>query len=151
MRAAAVMIVLVTLASAVHAAPVTVGVDLSKLDGVAPADVSAIEQALVARLVQEGFAVVPLAGTPTIVLTITAVDGTLAVAAKTERFDRSRSVDSGGGAGAQLELVQKAVELARLAAESIPPPPPNDCVVPEPLVPPPHRGQTEPARGTNGA
>jgi hypothetical protein len=121
MRAAALIVVLA--ASVARAeAPVTVGVDLSKLDGVAPADTITIEQALVARLVQEGFAVVPLTSTPSIVLAITARTGGFVVAAKTAQFDRSRDVDA-SGTGAHLELLQKAVELARLAAESIPPAP----------------------------
>ena len=103
------------------AAPPTVGVDVSRLEG---ADTSAMAQALVARLVQEGFAVVQPAADPMIVLTVTARQGELVVTAKAEHFDRSRTIAaSAGGSQVQLELVQKAVELARLAVESIPPPP----------------------------
>ena len=107
------------------AAPTTVAVDVSRLEG---ADTSGIEQALVARLVQEGFAVVQLAGAPTIVLTLTARDGELVITAQAKSFDRSRTVDARAGSGSQLQLevVQKAVELARLAQESIPPPPRSD-------------------------
>lgn len=114
------------------AAPTTVAVDVSRLEG---SDASAIEQALVARLVQEGFAVVQLSGESTIVLTLTARDGEIVITAKATSFERSRTVDARTGTSPQLrlEVVQKAAELARLAQESIPPPPRNDGEVPLPF------------------
>jgi hypothetical protein len=54
---------------------------------------------------------------------VTGSGGELVVAAKSKGFERTRNVDT-HGAGAQLELVQKAVELARQAAEVLPAPEP---------------------------
>jgi len=107
-----------------QAAP-SVAVDLSRLDSEAPADAAALEQALVMRLLQEGFAIDPLTAQPTIVVAVAGGDHELVLSARSANFERSRTIDTSGSSGAQLqlELVQKAVELARLAREAAPPRP----------------------------
>ena len=153
MRTATVAVLIACLAGTALAEPASVGVDLSQLEGVSPADTTAIEQMLVARLVEEGFAVVPLASTPAIVLAITARDGDLVVAAHSARFERTREVAAHGelGAALRLELVQKAVELARLAAEAIPPPPARtDPERPASLPPPVAQAPAGSSRWTAG-
>ena len=135
MRAA---LLVVCLATRAIAAPTTVAVDVSHLER---ADASAIEQALIARLVQEGFAVVQLASAPAVVLVVTARGNELVVTARTKTFEHARAIDAASGSGSQLqlELAQKGTELARLAAETIPP----EKIVPfvlktdEPSQPPP--------------
>ena len=119
-----------------HAAP-SVAVDLSRLEA---ADAAAIEQALVMRLLQEGFAIDPLTAEPAIVVAIIGHENELVLSAKSAHFERSRTIDVSGSSGAQLqlELVQKVVELARLAREATPPPPPTVAAVaapePEPVA-----------------
>lgn len=102
-----------------YAAP-SVAVDVSQLE---TADAAAIEQALVMRLLQEGFAVDPLTAEPAIVVAIAGRDRELVVSAKSAHFERSRTIDTGGSIDTQLQLevVQKVVELARLAREAAPP------------------------------
>ena len=74
-----------------HAAP-SVAVDLSRLDSQA-ADAAALEQALVMRLLQEGFAIDPLTEEPTIVVAIAGHDHQLVLTAKSAHFARSRTID----------------------------------------------------------
>jgi hypothetical protein len=103
----------------------SVGVDLSRLDCERACDAAALEQALVIRLLQEGFAINPLTGDPAIVVAIAGRDHELVLSAKSAYLERSRTIDTAGSSGAQLhlELVQRAVELARLAREAMPPSP----------------------------
>src|SRR5262245_53391034 len=103
-----------------HAAP-SVAVDLSRLDSQA-ADAAALEQALVMRLLQEGFAIDPLTEEPTIVVAIAGHDHELVLTAKSAHFARSRTIDVSGASDAQLrlELAQRVVELARQAREAAP-------------------------------
>ena len=105
-----------------QAAP-SVAVDLSRLDSEAAPDAAALEQALVMRLLQEGFVIDPLTEEPTIVVAVTGGESELVLSAKSANFERSRTMDISGSSGAQLqlELVQKVVELARLAREAAPP------------------------------
>ena len=105
-----------------QAAP-SVAVDLSRLDSDTAAEAAELEQALVMRLLQEGFAIDPLTAQPTIVVAVAGGDHELVLSAKSANFERSRTIDTNGSSGAQLqlELVQKAVELARLAREAAPP------------------------------
>jgi hypothetical protein len=104
---------------AAHAAP-SVAVDVSRLES---ADAAALEQALVMRLIQEGFAIDPTANAA-IVVAIASSDSQVVLSAKSANFERSRTVDISGSSDAQLQLevVQKVVELARLAREAAPPP-----------------------------
>lgn len=106
-----------------NAAP-SVAVDLSHLDSSAVPDAAALEQALVMRLLQEGFAIDPLTAQPAIVVAISGGDRELVLSAKSAHFERSRTIEISGSSTAQLQLevVQKLVELARLAREAAPPP-----------------------------
>jgi hypothetical protein len=119
-----IVIATVCLAVGTAEAAPSVGVDLSRLDSEAAADAAALEQALVIRLLQEGFAIDPLTGDPAIVVAIAGHEHEVVLSAKSAYFDQSRTIDVNGSSGAQLhlELVQKAVELARLAREAIPAP-----------------------------
>ncbi|HEY5927844.1 MAG TPA: hypothetical protein VIV11_39430 [Kofleriaceae bacterium] len=104
-----------------QAAP-SVAIDLSRLDSEAAADAAALEQALVMRLLQEGFAIDPLSAEPAIVVAVIGGDSELVLSAKSANFEKSRTIDITGTSGAQLQLevVQKAVDLARLAREATP-------------------------------
>jgi hypothetical protein len=118
-----------------HAAP-SVAVDLSTLDSDV-ADAAALEQALVMRLLQEGFAIDPLTAEPSIVVAVSGGEPELVLSAKSAHFERARTIDvtGSGGAQLQLEIVQKVVELARLAREAAPPPsPPAPAVASPPAV-----------------
>jgi hypothetical protein len=112
-----------------EAAP-SVGVDLSRLDCEAACDAAALEQALVIRLLQEGFAINPLTGDPAIVVAIAGRDHELVLSAKSGT--RAIAHDHiNGSSGAQLHLSpQRAVELARPAREAIPRSPPAPPPVP---------------------
>lgn len=106
-----------------QAAP-SVAIDLSRLDSEAAPDAAVLEQALVMRLLQEGFAIDPLTAEPAIVVAVIGSDHELVLSAKSANFERSRTIDISGSSDAQLQLevVQKAVELARLAREAAPAP-----------------------------
>jgi len=97
----------------------SVAVDVSRLDS---ADAGEIEQAVVMRLLQEGFAIDPTTA-PAIVVVVTGDDRELVLSAKSAYFERSRTIEISDASRAQrqLELVQKVAELARLAREAAPP------------------------------
>ena len=117
------MLASLCISATVHAAP-SVAVDLSRLDSDAAPDAAVLEQAVVMRLLQEGFAIDPLTAEPAIVVAIAGDDRELVLSAKSAHFERSRTIAIAGSTEAelQLEVVQKVVELARLARESAPPP-----------------------------
>ena len=129
-RCSWLVVVSVCVALGTAAAAPSVGVDLSKLDCDPASDAAALEQALVIRLLQDGFTIDPLSSMPTIIIAIAGADHELVLSAKSAFFEETRTIDTSGSSGAQLhlELVQKAVELARLAREAMP-------TLPPPLAP----------------
>ena len=132
------LVVVASICAGISIAHAGVVIDLSRLDcETAPAR-AAIEQALVMRLVQEGFAIDPVTGEQSIVVAITGCARELVLSATSASFARTRTVALGAGSGAelQLEIVQKLVELARLAREATPPPDEPPAPVAAPPAPP---------------
>jgi hypothetical protein len=134
-----------------HASP-GVAVDLSHLEAEAVPDAAALEQALVMRLLQEGFAIDPLTEEPAIIVAVAGSEDALVLSAKSAYFERSRTIDASGADDAQLQLevVQKAVELARLAREAAPPPA-VAAVAPPPVVEAAIERRVEPQPATRRA
>jgi hypothetical protein len=119
MRAIFLAITLSLCAPALAGEPVKVALDFSSGD----ASALGFEKRLMVRLVQEGFAIVPAAGSPDVVIVFTArATDWCVTAGVTERCVPLRGDTM---SEVQLELTQKAVQLARDAEPVHVEPPPS--------------------------
>jgi hypothetical protein len=157
-RSAGVLVLslaLIARAAGADRARPTVAVDFASLDERAykRLDALALEERVVLRLAQEGFAVVARPAEPEILIRLRVLADRVVIedaAAPAERRREVKTTDEPVRELAHLEIAQKIVELARASRASLPPPAPAPVVAVAAPAPPVEVSSVELAAGGGG-